>query len=266
MTGCAIALPDDLIRDARAAWPGIEVPADEIAAFVGARLGADLIAQGARIVELYLTCACVRGDPAAVAQFQRTYFSEIDDAAGRFRAGDAVAADARQNLACTLFTGPAPAIRGFHGRGDLRGWMRVVATREVLRLVKRGKRDVMVGDERWFDAMCPAGDPEVGYLCRLFKSELSGAFQRAVAGLSDAHRALLRRQLDGITIDELAAELGIHRTSAARRLTAARAAVRESTRRELGTALGAAPADVDSLFHLISGRFDISLDELLGPR
>jgi RNA polymerase sigma-70 factor (ECF subfamily) len=199
-----------------------------------------------------------------VARFQATFFGEIDVAARRARASAAIAADARQNLARSLFTGSAPAIATFRGRGDLRGWMRVAAMREVLLLAKRSKRDLLVEDERFLDALCPADDPEVGYLRNMFRKEITGAFARAVAGISEEHRGLLRRQLDGVTIDELAAELGVHRATAARRLAAARQAVLDLTRRELAASLGAVSADAESLLRLVSGRLDVSLDRLLG--
>jgi len=253
---------DELVHAARGAWPGVEVARDVFAAWLEARMGNE--GHPERAVELYLTCACARGDATAVARFQQAFFGEIDSAARRARAGATVAADARQNLARSLFTGAAPAIATFRGRGDLRGWMRVAAMREVLRLAKSAKRDVLVEDERLLDAVCPASDPEVGYLREHFRDEITGAFARAVAGISEEHRGLLRRQLEGVTVDELAAELGIHRGTASRRLAAARQAVLERTRRELGATLGAVSADVESMIRLVGGRLDVSLGRLLG--
>ena len=251
----------DVLRLARAAWPGIDVPAEAFARWLEERPGDE---EPERLAELYLACACARGDGAAVAAFERTYFDVIDEAGRRARAGSAIAADARQNLSRSLFTGASPAIATFRGRGDLRGWMRVAAMREVLRLVKQGKRDVLIDDERFLEALCPANDPELGYLRNLFRKEITAAFARAVTALSDEQRGLLRKQLDGVTIDELAAELGVHRATAARKLAAAREAVRDRTRRELAEGLGGVSADADSLIRLVSGRLDVSFDRLLG--
>jgi RNA polymerase sigma-70 factor (ECF subfamily) len=256
-----VTLSAETLRAARAAWPGVEVPADDFARWVADRPGE---ATPERLAELYLTCACARGDGAAVAHFERAYFDVVDEAARRARAGAQVAADAKQNLSRSLFTGESPAIATFRGRGDLRSWMRVAAMREVLRLVKQGKRDVLVDDDRFLDAVCPPNDPELGYLRNMFRKEITAAFARAVAALSDEQRGLLRKQLDGVTIDELAAELGVHRATAARKLAAARDAVRDQTRRELAEGLGGVSADADSLIRLVSGRLDVSFDRLLG--
>lgn len=251
---------------ARAMWPGVELDPPIYAAFVSERLGDGASAPGSRerALELYLTCACARGDAAAIALFERTYFPEVDAAARRARADAAVAGDARQDLARSLFTGEKPGVATFRGRGDLRGWMRVTAMHQVLKLIKQRRREVLVDDERFLDAMCPPEDPELGHLRAQFRGPLVDAFHRAVASLGEEHRALLRLQLDGITIDQLAAQRGIHRATAARWLAEARRAVRDATRRELAALLGAGNAEAESIIRLASSRLDVSLDRLLG--
>src|SRR5215470_7813622 len=256
----------EIVAAARAAWPGVQVPDAAFQAFAAERLGDAGVGTASRdrLVELYLTCACARGDAAAVAAFERTFFIEVDEAARRARTGTAVAADARQNLARSLFVGASPQVATFRGRGDLRGWMRVAAMREVLRLAKRQKKDVLVDDDRFLDALCPPSDPELGHLRGEYRDELCAAFARAVASLSERQRELLRRQLDGVTIDELAAESRVHRATAARWLAEARGAVRERTRRELASALGARSMEAESIIRLVASRLDVSLDRLLG--
>ncbi len=266
-TPCVTAPPpssddDGLLTLARAAWPGVDLPPAIFATFVAERLGAD--PDPDRAVELFLTCACARGDQAAIGHFERTFLPEVAEAARRARASEAIGADARQNLARSLFTGDSPAIATFRGRGDLRGWMRVAATREVLRLLKQSKRDVLIDDDRFLDALCPASDPELGHLRTMFRTELTDAFGRAVASLTDKQRGFLRRQLEGVTIDELAAEHNVHRATAARWLAEARGAVRERTRKELAKSLGAVSADADSIIRLVSDKLDVSLNRLLG--
>jgi RNA polymerase sigma-70 factor (ECF subfamily) len=260
------AVVDELMAAARSAWPGVELDGQVYAAFIDERLGDTAATPSGRerAVELYLTCACARGDASAVATFERAFFREIDEAARRARAGEAIAADARQELARYLFTGDRPAVATFRGRGDLRGWMRVTAMHQVLKLLKRQQREVLVDDERFLDAMCPPQDPELGHLRAHFRGPLIAAFHRAISSLTDEQRALLRQQLDGITIDELAAQRGVHRATAARWLAEARRAVRDATRRELAAQLGAGTAEADSIIRLASSRLDVSLDRLLG--
>jgi RNA polymerase sigma-70 factor (ECF subfamily) len=257
---------EELVAAARTMWPGVELDPEIYAAFVGERLGDSASAPGSRerALELYLTCACAAGDAAAIALFERSLFPEVDAAARRARADAAIAGDARQELARSLFTGDRPGVATFRGRGDLRGWMRVTAMHQVLKLMKQRRREVLVDDERFLDALCPPEDPELGHLRGQFRGPLIAAFHRAVASLSDEHRALLRLQLDGITIDQLAAQRGIHRATAARWLAEARRAVRDATGRELAALLGAGTAEAESIIRLASSRLDVSLDRLLG--
>ena len=275
-TATALAAVPDLderltaaLAAAQSAWPDLDVSAAELMSYVAARLPADAaetIGQ-LRIGDLYLACACTRGDDAAIAAFQRTYFGEIDFAARRARAAPDIAAEARQNIGRVLFSGPSPAIADYAGRGDLRGWVRVTAMREVLRLLARAQREIPVDDEAFLDALSPAVDPELGYVRSMYRDDFDAAFRTAVAALSDRERELLRRQLiDGTTIDELAAMHGVHRATAARWFQAARKALLDGTRRELEHRLGASSSEVDSIIRLLVSRIDVSLERLLMPR
>src|SRR5262249_45221927 len=184
----------ELLSAARAAWPGVSFSEKELADFVLRRLGPKGLEPELRerAVELALTCAWAGGDAAAIALFERTFFDEVDWAARRSRASDAVAKDARQNLARYLFLGDSPAVATFRARGELRGWFRVAATREVLRLITHRKREVLIDDERFLEDICPPTDPDIGHLREKLRGPLREAFARAIATLSDQHRELLR--------------------------------------------------------------------------
>lgn len=202
---------------ARAAWPDISVADEELAAYLAARLpaGPPALPSEARAADLYLACACARGDDTAVEAFQRRYFGEIDGAGRRAGAPDGVAAEARQSVARVLFTGPTPAIATYAGRSDLRGWVRVTAIREVLLLTEKARREVPIGDAAVFDALSPASDLELAFLKDRYRAEFEEAFRAAFGALSDRERALFRHQLlDGWGIDEVAAHHGVHRSSA----------------------------------------------------
>jgi RNA polymerase sigma-70 factor (ECF subfamily) len=85
-----------------------------------------------------------------------------------------------------------------------------------------------------------------------------------VATLALEQRRLLRRHFaDGITLDALAVELGVHRATVARHLAAARAALRRDTLRRLQAALGATDSELESLAAVMRSRLDLSLRGLL---
>jgi RNA polymerase sigma-70 factor (ECF subfamily) len=252
-----------MVAEARSAWPDLDVPADELVAYVAARLpagAAATLATGARVADLALACACARGDPAAIAAFQQRYFGEIELCGKRIRCGDDVVAEAQQNLARMLFTGE-PAITKYSGRGDLRGWIRVTATRELLRLQELTRREVHVTGDDMFDALSPAADPELAFLKDHYRHEFADAFRGAVAALSDRERILFRHQLiDGWGIDEIAMHHGVHRSTAARWLAAARQTLLDQTRERLKERWGATTLEVDSVIRLLTSRLDVSLE------
>jgi len=273
----ALAVVDDLgvilsghLEAARRAWPEIRLPDDAFLPHLARRLAdnaTDVTLRSVRASDVYLACACALGDPAAIAIFERTYFGEVDAAAVRVRAGESLAAEAKQILRLTLFVSGGTRVAAaatFSGRGDLRGWLRIAATRELLRLAGRDRREVRVDDDALLDALAPAVDPELGYLRDLYRDACNEAFRAALAGLSPRHRSLLRYQLiDGLSIDQIGAVHGVHRATAARWLSRARDDLVERARFEVAQRLGVATAEASSILRLVQSRLDVSMERAL---
>jgi RNA polymerase sigma-70 factor (ECF subfamily) len=255
----------------RDAWPDIALEPAALAAHLAGLLDDDAGPEALAAIragDVHLALACARGDAAAIARFEAAYFGEIDAAASRCRAGADLAAEARARLRRVLFVGDGqrrPATAEFAGRGNLRAWVRVSATREVIHLVTRAKREVMLGgDDALLDAMSPATDPELGYIRDMYRGDFAAAFRAALDGITARQRSLLRYQLvDGLTIDDVGRLHGVHRATAARWIADAREAVFEKTRLELAGRLGIAPADVDTIIRLVRSRLDVSMERLV---
>ena len=116
---------NDAVAKARAAWPTVSLDADVFAAFLGERGAWPLMP--VQVEALWVTCACARGDGAAIAAFERAHFAEVDAAAkqaGAAHLADEVKARVRERL----FTG-AKAIAEYGGKGALGRWVRTVAAR-----------------------------------------------------------------------------------------------------------------------------------------
>src|SRR5205085_473595 len=135
----------------RAALPGIEVGADELARAARARLAdgsegrplsglAELDA-----FELYLACACLRGDARALFELRERYFAPLESKLGRMGLGAAQRDDVWQVLCQRLLVGdeagPAKLLR-YAGAGSLGGLVRVAATRLALGWLEQEKRTV----------------------------------------------------------------------------------------------------------------------------
>jgi RNA polymerase sigma-70 factor (ECF subfamily) len=152
-----------------------------------------------------------------------------------------------------------PAILDYAGRGPLRGWLRVTATREVLRLLKRGGREVELED-RMLEAPTLGDDPALAALKERYRDALANAFREALAALGARERTLLRYQLvDGLSIDDIGAIYQVHRATAARWLVKVRDELIDRTYRTLADRLGLDAADVPSVVRLVQSQLEVSV-------
>jgi RNA polymerase sigma-70 factor (ECF subfamily) len=263
VTAAAAAALAAAVAAARAAHPSIEVPDAALAAFLAERLPdhapiADALA-ALPASDLLLACGCARGITSALAAFEAV-LAEVDAAGRTARAAADLVDEVKQRLRTQLLVvaGGKPAgIAAFRGRGSLRGWVRVAATRELVRLEQHSRRARPLEDAFLDDA---AGDPAVELLKARYRAELSAAIKDAVGRLSSEDRTLLRHHLiDRLSIDELGARYSVHRATAARWLARARSALVAATETELAVRLRLAPDEVTSVIRMVASRLDASL-------
>jgi RNA polymerase sigma-70 factor (ECF subfamily) len=259
------------LRDAAlAAYPDVAVDAATFGAELARRLGADNRPEQlarVRADHVHLAIACAAGDPLAVRRFEDEFLDEVDATASRLRARPDQADEVRGHLCRILFVsepGRPAALREFSGRGDLRSYLRVMATRELVRMINKGRREVGIADDAFLDMLSPASDPQLGYLRERYRVEVDAAMRAALATLPDQPRALLRYAVvDNWTIDRIGVLYGIHRATAARRVAAAREELGAAIRTELAARLEISVGEVDSIVRLVQSRIDVSLERLL---
>jgi RNA polymerase sigma-70 factor, ECF subfamily len=263
-----------VLAAAERAWPGFSLSTPRFLAFLADKLpvGEPLEPALAQLCidDLYLACACSDRDPRALAEFDRQLVPIVERAATRRGATASQAAEVQQIVRERLLL---PRVAGddeqariadFSGRGNLRAWIRVVATRETLRLLGRPQREVPT-DEDAVAALMPAdAGVELEHFKAVYREEFKQAFREAIAALTDRERVLLRQHaLDGLSIDRLADFYGVHRATTARWIDAARKSVLERTRKALGRRLHVPSAELDSIMRMIDSRLDITLPTLL---
>jgi RNA polymerase sigma-70 factor (ECF subfamily) len=214
--------------------------------------------------DLFLAAALARRDPAALAAFERAWIPELRGALDRLRLPADAAAEALQAFRVELLIGERPHIGSYAGRGDLRSWLRVGATRLAVRTAARGERERAL-DEALLDTLTDpaAGAAEAGQKAEL-REALKRAVKQALGELSPRARTLLRQSLlDGLSIDELAGLHGAHRATCARWLADARDLVIKRSRRALLDDLRLRTADLDSVMRALGSHLDVSLARLL---
>lgn len=217
--------------------------------------------------DLALACGCAAGTPAALAAFERLCGPVIERAIAAARVPDAERADVAQIVRRRLLTAPEgerPRIATYSARGSLKAWVRVVATREAQRVLPRVGREEHAEDDELDGLLARDDDPELAYLKRLYRAELKRAFTAAVDALEPRDRLVLRQHtIDRLGIDQLAALHQVHRSTAARWIESARAAVLAATQRELLRHLQVSRTELASIVRLVSSQLDLSLPRLL---
>ena len=156
--------------------------------------------------------------------------------------------------------GKPPGITGYRGKGPLRGWVRITATRELIRHKKKARREVPVErrldhllDQRHRSRCSPQLKAE-------YRAEFAVALREAIADLGAEDRTLLRQQIvDDLSIDAIGAAFGVHRATAARWLNRARAALVTATHRRLAARLDLPVEQIESVIRLVSSQLDASV-------
>jgi RNA polymerase sigma-70 factor (ECF subfamily) len=174
--------------------------------------------------------------------------------------------EVRQLVREKLFVGKdgaSPKIVEYSGQGGLAGWVRVIAVRAAIDLTKQ---DAPVAEPASEQDEPMTGDPEVDYVKQRYRQAFNEALRDAVAALPPPQRELLRIHfIEGRTLDELAAEAGVHRATIARRLVAAREAAAGEALRLLRARLDVAEAELASLARVMRSQLEMSLVALDRP-
>lgn len=253
---------------ARTRWPDVNVDVAKFADEIFRRLGADVDSDklAAYVTDdVYLAIACLDGDRAAIDHLERDYFSEIDRAARKVRATDDQANEVRGHLRRILFTAEptrAASLAEFTGKGDLRGYLRVIATRELIRAVNRSRKEEPI--EPLLEQLDVSRAPELAMLRLRHGPTIAEALRAALEALEERPRSLLRYSLvSGWSVDRIGELYGVHRATAARWLNAARDALGEQIRREVAARLTIAVSDVDSIVRQVQSQIDVSLLRIL---
>jgi RNA polymerase sigma-70 factor, ECF subfamily len=227
-----------LAQAAAEARPQLRLPREDFVRYLAARLPARADAATASLPfagDLYLAFGCAQGTPAALSAFQAEIMPEVDAVLRRFGDRQAAADDLRQMLYEKLLVGGAgqePKIGEYAGRGPLRAWARVVATRVALNVLRQGSPEVPSPDFLLNAATAPGVDPELDFLRRTQGHHLRRAFEHAMKTLTPERRVLLRLHfVDGLTTEQIGKLHGKHRVTVLRRIEQVLGDVRLQTRR-----------------------------------
>jgi RNA polymerase sigma-70 factor (ECF subfamily) len=260
----ALGAWDGLLAMARRQWPSVTLDEDTLAPFIGQRLVGNELTQAlsaAPAADLALAAACVAQEPSAHAAFDAV-LTEVDAAGAAVGATRDLVEEVKQLLRVQLLVpkdGKPAGIAGYRGKGPLRGWVRITATRELIRHKKKQAR--YVDADRSLDRLLTSGiDPQLEALKAEYRNEFAIALREAIDVLNAEDRTLLRQQIvDDMSIDEVGVAFGVHRATAARWLNRARAALVAATHQRLAERLDLPVDQIESVIRLVQSKLDASV-------
>jgi RNA polymerase sigma-70 factor (ECF subfamily) len=267
---------NDVLREGwqagQKAWPDVELTEEEFAAYARERLpdshvvGGDGAESSPPWGDLYLACACTKGDPKALHAFDTVLFPQV--AAALARVAPSVAPDeVRQVLRHKLFVaepGRLPKIAEYAGRGALRTWLRIAATRTALDLAASAGREIPFEKDTMAFIVGAGEDPELDYLKRQYAAEFRQAFGDAFAALESRDRSLLRYAFgQGLSVDAIGSLYGVHRATAARWVVLAHEELVKVLRKTMLERLNVSREEYASILRLIESRIDVSFDRVM---
>lgn len=249
-------------------WPNVQLDAEVFAAFLKERGGDRL--ESARQEELYLACACLRGDPAAVNALDAEFLPEVDRALARLDEPRSFVDDVRQHVRRLLFApepGKRSKLESFSGRGPLGGWIRAVAVRTASNLKRAGQREQVEASERLAQAPALTSSPELEVLKSRYRGTFESALKAALKALPTRERTVLRlNAIEGLSIDQIGNLYQVHRTTVARWIASAKKSIVDETHRVAKSALKLSTGDLQSLMNVVRSDLDVSLSRLLRER
>jgi RNA polymerase sigma-70 factor, ECF subfamily len=249
----------------RRAHAGVEVPTEVFAAYLFERGLADATGGVAFAADLYLCCACLRGDPRAVAAFDAALVGTIEPALARMGLAREERAEIAQALRVRLVVGDEGVgkLADYAGRSSLASWLHAAAVRTALSSARQRARLAALDDD-WLEWPSPADDPEMAALKRTCGAAFRAAFAEAFGSLEPRARLLLRQSLlDGLGIEQLGALYGVHPSTAFRWLRDARSSLVTATRAAFAPGRRLPANEFDSLIRLLESQLDASVRRML---
>ena len=248
------------IEHARQRWPGTTVSSEEFARYLAERIAdtgkPELPAHSS---DLWLTAAWIKGDDAAIKAMEGLV-TATEPALHRLTLSTDDIAEAKQILRERMLEADKKKMRSYRGSGPLASWLKVVAGRIGLELIRSRAR------EETFDEVLLGHVEDALHrgMQDKYHSELRAAFRGAVTSLPERDREILRCVIfESMPVQELARRYEVHRVTMARWLAKIRELLVKRTRSALTAKLRLTPRELNSALNLLESRFDVSLTTVL---
>ncbi len=215
-----------------------------------------------RAGDCFLAAACLEGVAAAESTLDRLYLARVEALLQGLTLTSDEADELRQRLRALLFTGRSgqtSKLAQFKGAGPLGAWLRAVAMRQALNLLRASRASAPALEE----LATPASNPEQRVLAQELRAALQRAIRDAATGLPEQELTALRLHLAGVSLERIAELYSAHRATVARWIQRGREALIPAVREALLRRLAISPASLDSLLGALRGKVEVDLARAL---
>jgi RNA polymerase sigma-70 factor (ECF subfamily) len=215
--------------------------------------------------DLYLACAGLSGDEAALKEIRNTYHPAITKALKRVGA-IAICEEVEQRLWERLFLGgnQGPRLGTYSGRGPLGFWIGISAQRLAVTTLRHEQAESRARHQATAHLQVAVADPEMAALRHRYRARLQEAVNDAVTSLDDRDKMLYQMHLvEGLTLERIAVAYGVRHPTILRWLDKARRKVLNEAKRRLRESLRISSGEFDSIAGLLAGELDLEISRVL---
>ncbi len=222
---------------------------------------------GLHAEDLYLCCAALQGNEAALQGLRRATRPVLAGYLGRIDSSPAFVDEIEQRMWGSLLVGTAdgpPKLVAYAGRGPLAGWLGVTAQRLALMDRRHEAAEERAAERLGKETDLLAADPELAFVKGRLRDQFRQALSRGLEALPDRERMIYRLHvIDGLSLDRIAKMYGVAQSTVSRRLAGARDSILTEARRVLRDEMRVPPEEYESLARLLVSQLDLSVSRLL---
>jgi RNA polymerase sigma-70 factor (ECF subfamily) len=261
-----------VLQEAQERWPSVHCDSKTFIEYLAERSPEDapesFFFHQMKTGDLFLACACARGETHAAEIFQETFSSDIDAALAQFKQDREFAREIKQQLMQKVLVGDethSPTISQYLGVGDLRNWMRITVIRLAYDALKQQKRESHLDEEALVCIAAQQDGQEMQVIKKLYRQQFKSAFAAAFETLSAKERNLLRYQvLEELNFDQIGRIYHVNRSTICRWIAKIREKLLTRTRQQLAQTIKGGESELDSIVNLVQSQLDLSLHRLFG--
>ncbi|MBN1612181.1 MAG: sigma-70 family RNA polymerase sigma factor [Polyangiaceae bacterium] len=246
-------------------WPELQLPLGAFGEYLAERSAAFTAdADCPHADDLYLACCCLHGISVAIRVLENDYLDRLLPPSVRETNRD----DLRQAVLERLLSAQAPRqarLADYAGRASLRNWLRVVARRVQLNMMRKSPSESVRDAEELLERfVVPLGrDPELDCVRQRYAREFKEAFRQALRALDPRSTLVLKMHtVQGARGRDIAAVFGVRRATVVRWMAEIRRELFRTTQAHVRQSLRLSSAEFRSIVRLLRSEMDTNLSGL----